>query len=26
MTRVPSAPRGREFSADIPVIFELQKG
>ena len=25
-TQVPSALRGREFSVDIPVIFELQKG
>jgi len=26
MTQVPSALRGREFSVDIPVIFEPQKG
>jgi len=26
MTQVPSALRGREFSVDIPVIFESQKG
>ncbi len=26
LTQIPSALRGREFSVDIPVIFELQTG
>jgi hypothetical protein len=26
LTQVPLVLRGREFSVDIPVIFELQKG